>query len=103
VESPVISRQWCGVAARSEAQRYIAHLRDETFPQLQQIEGFRGASILRRDVPAGVEFRIVTLWDSIDAILAFAGANVEAAVVPDNVRGMMVSFEATVCHYEVVE
>jgi heme-degrading monooxygenase HmoA len=76
----VISRQWCGIARRSEAERYVSHLRSETFPQLARIRGFRGASILRRDVTAGVEFRIVTLWESMEAIRGFAGENPESAV-----------------------
>jgi heme-degrading monooxygenase HmoA len=98
----MISRQWRGTARRSEAERYVAHLREETFPQLERLEGFRGSSILRRDVAAGVEFRIVTLWDSLDAIRAFAGADLETAVVPDKVKAMMVSYDRAAAHYEVV-
>jgi hypothetical protein len=33
---------------------------------------------------------------------AFAGANLEHAVVPEAVQQMMVAFDATVEHYEVV-
>ena len=98
----MISRQWCGIARRSEADRYVAHLLTETFPQLEQIVGFRGTSILRRDVAVGVEFRIVTLWDSLDAIRAFTGADLESAVVPDKVKAMMVSYDRAAAHYEVV-
>lgn len=51
----------------------------------------------------GVEFRIVTLWQSIEAIRHFAGEDPEAAVVPDRVKAMMVRFDSGVSHYEVVE
>jgi len=54
----MISRQWCGVARNADADRYVAYLRTETFPALSRIAGFIGASILRRSVPKGVEFRI---------------------------------------------
>jgi hypothetical protein len=37
------------------------------------------------------------------AIEKFAGADVEAAVVPDNVRRMMLEYDRRVRHYEVVE
>jgi hypothetical protein len=37
------------------------------------------------------------------AIEKFAGADVEAAVVPDNVRQMMLEYDQRVRHYEVVE
>ena len=70
----------------------MAHLRRDTFPQLGQIPGFVGASILRRTVERGVEFLIVTRWKSLDAIQAFAGRDAEVAVVPDNVQRMMNKF-----------
>ena len=99
----MISRQWRGIARHSEADRYVSHLRTQTVPQLARIAGFRGASILRRDSAEGVEFLIVTTWDSIDAIRQFAGQNAEDAVVPDNVQAMMLSYDRTVAHYEIVE
>jgi heme-degrading monooxygenase HmoA len=99
----MISRQWRGVARRSDADRYISHLRSDTFPQLSRIPGFIDASILRRPVADGIEFRIVTTWNSIEAIRGFAGANAEQAVVPEKVQAMMVTYDRTVDHYEVVE
>jgi heme-degrading monooxygenase HmoA len=99
----MISRQWRGIARTPEAERYVAHLKTETFPQLSQIEGFLKASILRRTVTSGVEFLIVTTWESLDAIRQFAGKDVTQAVVPHKVQEMMVSFDRIVYHYEVVE
>jgi heme-degrading monooxygenase HmoA len=99
----MISRQWRGIAKSSEADRYVSHLRTETFPQLSRIPGFIGASILRRPVAAGVEFRIVTTWDSMEAISKFAGERPETAVVPERVQAMMTTYDRTVDHYEVVE
>lgn len=52
---------------------------------------------------AGAEFLIVTTWESLDAIKQFAGADAELAVVPDKVQAMMVSYDRTVRHYEVVQ
>lgn len=98
----MISRQWCGVAKRASADAYVSHLKNATFPHLASLAGFRGASILRRDVPAGVEFRIVTLWDSLDAIRQFAGDELDTAVVPDNVKALMIEYDRNVAHYEVV-
>ena len=99
----MISRQWRGVARKSDANRHVAHLRTETFPQLAGIRGFIDASILRRDTTEGVEFLIVTRWESLEAIRKFAGENVERAVVPENVQAMMVRYDQTVAHYEAVE
>ena len=99
----MISRQWRGIAKRSDADRYISHLRAETFPQLAGIPGFIDASILRREVAEGIEFQIVTTWESIEAIRRFAGENAQRAVVPEEVEKMMVSYDRAVDHYEVVE
>lgn len=99
----MISRQWKGIAKSSEAQRYAEHLRQDTFPKLSDIEGFISASILQRSVPAGEEFLIVTVWESIDAIKRFAGEDPDAAVVPAAVQAMMVEYDKVVSHYAITE
>lgn len=98
----MISRQWCGVAQREKAAAYQAHLQAETFPAIRKIEGFIDATIHKRVVPIGIEFLVVTRWQSMDAIRRFAGDDIEAAVVPKNVQEMMLEFDARVRHYEVV-
>jgi heme-degrading monooxygenase HmoA len=75
----------------------------ETFPQLAGIPGFINASILRREVAEGIEFQIVTTWESTEAIRKFAGENAQRAVVPEKVEKMMVSYDRAVDHFEVVE
>jgi heme-degrading monooxygenase HmoA len=97
------SRQWRGVARPEHADAYVQHLRTATFPALRRLPGFVDASILRRDVSEGVEFLIVTTWGSLEAIRAFAGANVDAAVVPEAVAAMMVDYDRMVRHYDVLE
>ena len=96
----MIERHWRGLARREHANEYVAHLRCDTFPQLERIAGFAGASILRRDVADGVEFLVVTRWQSLQAIQAFAGQDAELAVVPVNVQRMMVEYDARARHYE---
>jgi heme-degrading monooxygenase HmoA len=99
----MISRQWRGLARPEQASAYVEHLKTATFPSLFRLPGFKGASILRRNVASGVEFLIITEWESIETIRAFAGANVEGAVVPQNVRAMMIEYDRVVRHFEVVE
>ena len=98
----MISRHWTGVAKRDHADAYVDHLETDTFPKLVAMPGFVRATILRRDRAEGTEFRIVTLWDSLRSIQAFAGADVEAAVVPDKVQAMMVDYDRRAMHYQVV-
>jgi heme-degrading monooxygenase HmoA len=98
----MISRQWRGLAKAALAEAYVEHLQTETFPAIRKLSGFISASILRRSVPEGVEFLIVTNWTSVEAIHAFAGANAEAAVVPQKVHDMMLEYDRVARHYEVV-
>jgi len=86
----MISRQWCGLAKPAHADAYVEHLRKETVPQLSKIPGFIDASILRRNVAEGVEFLILTRWDSIKAIQRFAGRDADIAVVPQEVQRFMI-------------
>jgi heme-degrading monooxygenase HmoA len=98
----VISRHWRGLARVAFAEAYVEHLQQETFPAIRKLPGFVSASILRRSVPEGVEFLVVTNWLSVGAIREFAGANAETAVVPQKVQDMMVEYDRIVRHYVVV-
>ncbi len=99
----MISRHWLGVAKPDQASNYVEHLRRETFPKLKGIAGFVDASILRRTVDGGIEYQVVTRWRSMEAIEAFAGRDSGTAVVPERVQAMMVDYDRTVRHYEVIE
>jgi heme-degrading monooxygenase HmoA len=99
----VIARQWRGLARSERAQDYVRHLRTETFPALRGIPGFLDASILSRTLGTGVEFQIVTRWESIDAIGKFAGADPEVSVVPPKVVEMMIEYDPRAKHFEVID
>ena len=98
----MIARVWRGTALPERADQYVEHLQRSVLPELYQIEGFRGAYVLRRDLNNGVEFTVQTLWESMDAIRKFAGENVEAAVVAPAARPLFREFDSTATHYEIV-
>lgn len=98
----MIERHWKGIARPAESENYIRHLTGKTFPHLEDLNGFIKAAILRRPVEIGVEFLVVTTWDSIESIKQFAGEQVDVANVPPEARAMMVQFDELVRHYEVV-
>jgi heme-degrading monooxygenase HmoA len=98
----MISRHWRGLVKADQEAAYVEHLRTETFPALRGIPGFVSASILRRNLTQGVEFLVITQWVSLEAIRAFAGKDLEAAVVPAKPRAMMIEYDDRVRHYEVV-
>ena len=64
----MISRHWSGIAKPGEADNYVDHLKNDTFPKLMRIKGFNSASILTRRVDQGTEFLIVTVWEAEPAL-----------------------------------
>ncbi|MEP7247230.1 MAG: antibiotic biosynthesis monooxygenase [Gammaproteobacteria bacterium] len=98
----MIARHWRGLAHPQSADAYIEHLRAETFPGLSRIGGFLGASLLRRSEARGVEFLVITHWESLDAISQFSGDDPALAVVPEYVRTLMIEYDDRAKHYEVI-
>jgi len=98
----VISRHWKGVARPGRAAEYLRHLRSETFPRLAALPGFVEAAVLRREIEGGSEFQVVTVWESLEAIEAFAGPDADIAVVPAAAQATLASYDERVHHYEVV-
>ena len=99
----MIVRIWRGTAALSEPSAYPEHFRGAVLPALRGIAGFRGASLLRQDRPGEIEFMVLTRWESMDAIRAFAGDDPEQAVVEPAAVAALIRFDGRVHHYTVVE
>jgi heme-degrading monooxygenase HmoA len=99
----LIARSWTGHCPSADAaDRYARHLADAVLPELEAIEGHRGALLLRRSDQAGVEVRVVTLWSSLAAIDRFAGPDRERAVVEPAARAVLDSYADLVEHFDVV-
>ncbi len=97
----VIARIWNGSAQPQKADAYVTHLREKTFPLLEHMPGHRGAYVLRRNVGSQVAFTVITLWESIDAITAFAGPDPEMAVVPAEAQALLESWARRAVHWDV--
>jgi heme-degrading monooxygenase HmoA len=57
--------------------------------------------MLRRDVDGKTEFLMLTLWDSIESIVAFGGEDPEKAVFYPEDDRFLVERDLTAAHYEV--
>ena len=101
MEANVIARTWNGSARSDQADAYVAHLRERTFPQLRAIPGHRGAYVLRRARGVDVEFTVVTLWESLEAIAGFSGDDPEQAVVPPEAQALLTSYDPRAVHWDV--
>lgn len=99
----MIVRVWRGTAAPSNPSDYPEHFQSAVLPALRGIAGFRGASLLRHDRPGEIEFMVLTRWESMAAIRAFAGDDPERAVVEPAAVAALIRFDGRVQHYTVVE
>jgi len=97
----MIARTWRGTATAANADAYQHHFTARVAPHLKDLAGHRGAYLLRRAVAGQVEFLAVTLWDSIETIKGFAGANPDLALVEPEARAVLTEFDDFATHYEV--
>jgi heme-degrading monooxygenase HmoA len=98
----MIARLWHGMTNSENSEKYERLLLGEILPGIHRVEGYRGAYLLRREIPEGVEFVTLTLFDSMDAVRRFAGEDIEAAVVPEEARRLLARFDARSVHYTIV-
>ena len=99
----MIARIWRGVVRREDAKAYAAYIAETGFAAYAETAGNRGAWMLRRDEGERTEFLTLSLWDSRDAIRAFAGDDIETAVYYPEDERYLVERDDTVRHYEVVD
>ncbi|MDQ6811170.1 MAG: hypothetical protein M3Z95_04645, partial [Actinomycetota bacterium] len=76
----MITRIWRGVVRRQDAGAYADYIRETGFSEYAETAGNHGAWLLRRDQGERTEFIAFSLWESREAIRAFAGDDIEAAV-----------------------
>jgi heme-degrading monooxygenase HmoA len=98
----MIARTWRGRAALNRPDDYVNHFKASVLPELKAIEGFLGATLMRRTRAADIEFQVITRWASLAAIKAFAGEDFERAVVEPGAVAALKDFDDTVAHYDVV-
>ncbi|MGQ0650816.1 MAG: antibiotic biosynthesis monooxygenase [Betaproteobacteria bacterium] len=92
----MIARLWRGRASGA-AEGYLRHFREQVRPVLERLAGHRGSQVLVRDG----EILVLTFWDSMDAVRAFAGEEPERAVVEPEARAVLAEYDDFVRHYEV--
>jgi heme-degrading monooxygenase HmoA len=97
----MIARIWRGVVRSEDADEYAKYIEATGFAAYAETAGNRGSWMLRRDHDGRTEFLTLSLWESVDAIKAFAGEDYEAAVYYPEDERFLVEREDTVKHYEV--
>lgn len=97
----MIARIWRGVVQSADADDYGQYIKETGFSQYGETEGNRGAWLLRRDDGDRTEFLTFSLWESLDAVRAFAGEDYETAVYYPEDERYLVERDDTCAHYDV--
>jgi heme-degrading monooxygenase HmoA len=97
----MIARIWKGAVAREDGDAYADYIEETGVAGYVSTPGNRGAWMLRRDAGDRTEFLMFTLWDSLDAVKAFAGEDYETAVFYPEDDRYLVERDLKSAHYEV--
>src|SRR5213594_5019890 len=100
---PSIARLWHGAVPAAKGDAYAAYLRRTGVTECRATPGNRGVQVLRRTVGDETHFLFISFWESLDAIRAFAGDDIDQARYYPEDRKYLLALEPTVSHYEVLE
>jgi hypothetical protein len=105
----MIMRYWRGWTTPENADAYEAIVSGEVLPGIaaRNVAGYHGSYLLRRELEEGevefeFEFATIMLFDSIDAVRAFAGGDYATAHVPERARAVLARFDERSAHYETL-
>lgn len=99
----MIARIWRGITLREKADDYLAYLHETGLRDYAKTQGNRGVTILRRNQGEHCEIMLISLWDSMDAVRAFAGENPDRSVYYPEDERFLLQMEPLVRHYDVAE
>ena len=99
----MIARIWRGVVREADKDVYLDYLKKTGLREYTETPGNRGVFTLRRAADGKCEFLLLTLWDSWDAIKAFAGDDYEKAVYYPEDEKFLLDRGPLVEHYELME
>jgi hypothetical protein len=97
----MIARHGRGWTLLQDADPYERLLKETVLPGLKSIAGYRGGYIFRKDGTQEVEFVVVNLFESLEAVRRFAGENYSVAVFEPEAKRLLCKAEPQATHYEV--
>jgi len=97
----LIARHWRGWTKVQDADAYESLLKQTVFPSLSSIEGYQGGYLLRNNGPQEVEFVVINLFDTLDAVKRFAGQDYRTPVFEPEAKRLLSRIEPAATHYEV--
>jgi heme-degrading monooxygenase HmoA len=98
----MIARIWRGATREADAEAYVEYLRGTGLKEYRETPGNQGAWVLWRVTDGRAEFLTLSFWESREAIVGFAGADIERAVFYPKDDRYLVERDTTVRHFQVI-
>jgi uncharacterized protein len=99
--SGAILRHWSARTTEAQLPKYLEHFSRNVLPELRRVPGFLGVRVSVRHTANEAEIFVETTWRSLESIRAFAGADLEAAVVAPEAAALLTAFDRRVRHSEI--
>lgn len=96
----MIARIWRGTVREADKDKYYDYLKKTGLKEYAETPGNRGVHTLRRVAEGKCEFLLLTLWESWEAIKAFAGPDPEKGVYYPEDDQYLIDRGAQILHYE---
>lgn len=98
----MIARLWFGSTRAEDADAYVDYLERTGVATHRATPGNRGSLVLRRRRDERAEFLVLSLWESEEAIAAFAGEEIGRAVYFPEDERFLIERRDEIDHYEIV-
>jgi heme-degrading monooxygenase HmoA len=103
----MIARLWSARTTPQLASAYLEYFEQHVLPELRAVPGYVSAQVLTSPVGPNitdardtyVEILVLTVWQSLDAITAFAGPYRESAVVHPAAAALLTDYDHRVRHF----
>jgi hypothetical protein len=99
----VIARTWRGSTNAADAERYATYIEETGLREYRATPGNLGAWLLYRVEGDVAHFLAISLWESIEAVKAFAGDQVGRAVFYPEDDDMLLTRDVHADHWSVRE
>jgi heme-degrading monooxygenase HmoA len=96
-----VARTWLGRVPAGRSDEYLAYLQETGVRDLRATPGNRSVIVLRRTVEEVTEFWVISTWDSLEPIRAFAGDPIDTARYYPSDPGFLLEMSETVEHWEL--
>ena len=97
----MIARIWRGAVRQEDGDVYEQYIRDTGVAEYKATAGNLGVTMMRREVGDRTEFMLLSLWESLDAVKAFAGEDYEKGVFYPEDDRYLVERDEKSSHWEV--